>query len=495
MFRWAKFCSVPQPTEMARNLQKIPSAEQHWLSESFVDPNGRLFEWRGEIYRVLEQEYSRRWYELTLDGTLPKLMADGLLIDSELTQFRTESDKAVLRHRRVPVVSYCYEWTAGMLKDAALLTLDLCLRLADRGLTLQDGHPWNVLFEGTRPIYIDAGSIVPLRDDILWAPYQQFCNFFLFPLYLYAAGCDHTARWLLRDYLHGVTDCDLRDGLPIMFKLRHPWRTLGVTLPRFAGNLLQRLPEELQQRFLSLPASIPASDDKSKLRLRFLESLRKNIASLKLSGGTSHWDNYYGTENRNYFQTNLSPGDWQKKHEAVENILAELAPHSVLDVGANTGRYCKLAAQQGRRVTACELDIAALTRCYEEARRGKLNILPLAVNVFSDSPTPGRGGVPCPPPTQRLRSELVMGLALMHHVVALQRLPIGRIVEILAAMSERWLLLEFVPPLKARIGASPVANLDDYTPDQLERCLRNVFISVRPLLSYPEERRLFLCAK
>jgi hypothetical protein len=88
-----------------------------------------------------------------------------------------------------------------------------------------------------------------------------------------------------------------------------------------------------------------------------------------------------------------------------------------------------------------------------------------------------------------------MGLALMHHVVALQRLPIGRIVEILAAMSERWLLLEFVPPLKARIGASPVANLDDYTPDQLERCLRNVFISVRPLLSYPEERRLFLCAK
>jgi len=154
-----------------------------------------------------------------------------------------------------------------------------------------------------------------------------------------------------------------------------------------------------------------------------------------------------------------------------------------------------LAAQQGRRVTACEVDIAALTRCYEQGREDKLDVLPLAVNVFNDSPTPGRGGVPCPSPTQRLRSELVMGLALMHHVVALQRLPVGRIVEILAAMSERWLLLEFVPPLKAKIGASTVPNLDDYTADQLERSLKKYFARVETLPSYPQERQLFVCER
>jgi hypothetical protein len=480
---------------MAVSRQKIPSVEQRWLSESFVDPNGRLFEWRGEIYRVLEAEYAAQWRELTFDGTLQNLIADGLLIESELTQFRTESDKAVLRHRRIPVVSYCYEWTPAMLKEAALLTLVICIRLAERGLTLQDGHPWNILFEGTRPIYVDAGSIVPVRDDILWAPYQQFCNFFLFPLYLYASGRDHAARWLSRDYLTGVSDSDLLGNLPVWFRLRHPWRTLGVTLPRFAGNLFQRLPEELQQRVLSVPASMPGGGGKAKLRMRFFESLRKNIDNLRLPTGTSPWADYYRSKNRDYFHTDLSPGDWQKKQDAVARILGDLGPNSVLDVGANTGHYSRLAARQGRRVTACELDIAALNRCHEQARGENLNILPLAINVFSDSPTPGRGGVPCPPPSQRLRSELVMGLALMHHVVAQQRLPVGRIVEIIAAMSERWLLLEYVPPLKARIGASPVPNLDDYTPDQLERCLRKEFISVRPLPSYPEERRLFICAK
>jgi hypothetical protein len=148
---------------------------------------------------------------------------------------------------------------------------------------------------------------------------------------------------------------------------------------------------------------------------------------------------------------------------SVGTILAELGPQSVVYIEANTGRYSKLAGQQGSRVTACELDVAALTRCDELARAENLNILSLAVYVFSGSPSPGRGGVPCPPPALRFRSELVIGLVVIHHVVAIQRLPVERIVEILASMSERWLLLEFVPPLKARVGASLVAGLDDYT--------------------------------
>ena len=181
---------------MAMSAQKIPAEEQQWLTDSFVDPNGRVFEWRGEIYRVIEPAYAARWQELAEDGTISTLIRDGLLIESELTSLTTESNQAVLRHRRVPVVSYCYEWVAPMLKAAALVTVELCIRLAEKGLTLQDGHPWNILFDDTKPVYIDAGSIVPARDDILWAPYQQFCNFFLFPLYLYAADRDRIARWL-----------------------------------------------------------------------------------------------------------------------------------------------------------------------------------------------------------------------------------------------------------------------------------------------------------
>jgi 2-polyprenyl-3-methyl-5-hydroxy-6-metoxy-1,4-benzoquinol methylase len=480
---------------MVTAAEKIPSHELKWLNDSFVDPHGRVFEWRGDIYRTLEPSYAERWHELTAQGVISRVIEDGLLVESELTHLSTESGKAVIRHRRIPVVSYCYEWVPAMLKEAALLTLNLCIRLAEKGLTLQDGHPWNILFDGTRPVYIDASSIVPARDDILWAPFQQFCNFFLYPLYLYAAGCDRTARWLLRDYLAGVTDDDVLNALPMSFKLRHPRQTLGVVVPRLANRLIQRLPEELQQRFLSISKTANSGPEGAKYRLKFLESLRRNIQAIQVRDSKSSWAGYYQTADKGYFRTDLSPGDWQRKQQVVGKILADLQPQNVLDVGANTGHYSKMAAAVGARVTACETDVSALTQCYDEARRNQLNILPLAANVFSISPTPGRGGVACAPPTERFRSEFVMGLAVIHHVVAIQRIPITRINEIFSALTSRGLLLEYVPPLQPKIGASPIPSLDDFTAEGLEACLKKLFKTVRSLPSYPEARKLFLCEK
>jgi SAM-dependent methyltransferase len=261
------------------------------------------------------------------------------------------------------------------------------------------------------------------------------------------------------------------------------------------GKLFERLPEDLQQRFFSISKAANSGPGNTKLKVKFLDSLRKKVDSLKLKSGTSHWAQYYRTADKNYFQTDLSPGAWRQKHQAVERILADLRPQNVLDVGANTGHYAALAAVNGARVTACEADMAALTLCHDQARQNGWNILPLAVNVFSAAPTPGRGGVACPPPLERLRSDFVMGLAVIHHVVAIQRMPIARISEIFAALSNHWLLLEFTAPLTPKIGASAVAGLDDYTADDLEACLKRHFHSVARLPSYPAERKLFLCEK
>jgi SAM-dependent methyltransferase len=480
---------------MPFSAEMIPSSEQHWLTESFVDPNGRVFEWHGEIFRMLEPEYTARWKELVDRGVIGGLVRDGLLVESELTDLITETGKSVIRHRRIPVISYCYEWAPGMLKEAALVTLELCKRLAERDLMLQDGHPWNVLFEGTKPVYIDASSIAPARDDILWPPYQQFCNFFLFPLYLYAAGCDRVARWLLRDYLAGVTDEDLLTSLPLSFKLRHPRRTLGVAVPKLFGKLFEKLPEDLQQRFFSLSRKMNSGPASRKLKINFLDSLLEDIANLRLRSDNSHWTRYYRSADKNYFHTDLSPGDWQQKQQTIANLLAECRPHSVLDIGANTGQYAKLACAAGARVTACELDVAALSICYEQAHAARLNILPLAANVFSLSPTPTRGGGEAPPPTVRFRSDFVMGLAVVHHVVAMERISIARICEFFAALSEHWVLLEFAAPLKPKIGASPVLGLDDFSVNELETCLSRHFRTIRSLPSYPDERKLFLCEK
>ena len=86
---------------MAQSPHNIPANEQRWLTESFVDPNGRVFEWHGEIYRTMEPDFAARWKDLTDQGVIATLIRDGLLIESELTNLTTESGKTVLRHRRV----------------------------------------------------------------------------------------------------------------------------------------------------------------------------------------------------------------------------------------------------------------------------------------------------------------------------------------------------------------------------------------------------------
>jgi SAM-dependent methyltransferase len=261
------------------------------------------------------------------------------------------------------------------------------------------------------------------------------------------------------------------------------------------AQLVEKLPVEMQNTLVSFSTRINRGIGGGSMRRKFFESLRKTIERIKLPSRTSQWANYYATTNKNYFATELAPAEWTAKQGVVARIIKEVSPKTVLDVGANTGRYARMAATSGARVIACDLDVAAIDVCYREARETRLDLLPLVSNVFSVSPIPGRGGVACPPPTARFRSEFVMGLAVIHHVVASQRFNIDRVVEIFDRVCSRWLLLEFVPPLNQRIGARAVPLLDDYSSTSLEASLRRRFRSIVRHRSYPEERLLFMCER
>ena len=64
---------------------------------------------------------------------------------------RPRARRRVLRHERIPFVSYPYEWPFGMLNDAALLQLDLLLAALDEDLMLKDSSPYNVMLRGAQP--------------------------------------------------------------------------------------------------------------------------------------------------------------------------------------------------------------------------------------------------------------------------------------------------------------------------------------------------------
>src|SRR5262249_54481120 len=140
----------------------IPYDQLKFHPHSFADPDGRLFWFEGELYRAISHQKTPFFDRLFEEATIPYLIERGLLIQSERTGLVLEGYGMVLRHRSVPFTSYPNEWCAAMFKDAALTYLKLFEELIPRGLTLKDTHPWNLLFEGAKPVYVDITSIKQL---------------------------------------------------------------------------------------------------------------------------------------------------------------------------------------------------------------------------------------------------------------------------------------------------------------------------------------------
>src|SRR5262245_6474907 len=136
-------------------MDHISAHEIKFHPHSFGDPAGRLFWWEGQLYRGISHEKVSFFKQLFQTGIIQELVDRGLLIETEPTPLTVDGYAMVVRHRSVPFASYPEEWCMAMLKDAALANIELLKYLAQYGFTLKDAHPWNILFDAWKPIYVD----------------------------------------------------------------------------------------------------------------------------------------------------------------------------------------------------------------------------------------------------------------------------------------------------------------------------------------------------
>ena len=126
----------------------------------------------------------------------------------------------------------------------------------------------------------------------------------------------------------------------------------------------------------------------------------------------------------------------------------EFKPARVLDAGANTGHFSALAAQAGAEVVAVDLDAACVGAIWRRAREQKLNILPLVVNLARPSPALGWQNRETPSFLDRAAGAFdgVLMLALIHHLLVTERIPLEAILRLAADLTTSLLVIEFVEP-------------------------------------------------
>jgi SAM-dependent methyltransferase len=376
---------------------------QRLVNTRFLDPTA--------VTEVLEHEELRHVYEQSQGAT-------------------------IVEHDRVSFPSFPYEWPAEMLHAAAALTLDFAEKLLDDGLGLKDASPYNVLFRGPQPVFVDLLSFEPRNaDDPTWLPFAQFVRTFLLPL-LVNKHFGFSLTDLLTTHRDGLEPEEVLRLLSPLQKLRPPFLTL-VSIPAWlSAKEGIANPKIYQKQKLSDPA-------KARFILRrVLHSMRRKLAATApRAGRTSPWSDYM---DKNDYSQDYFP----LKQAFVSEVMREQQPKNVLDVGCNTGHFSAIAARAGASVVAVDYDPVVVGEVWRQANAESLDILPLVVNLARPTPGIGWRNAECASFLERARGQFdaVLMLGVIHHLLVSERIPLAEVISLAAELTADALVIEFVAP-------------------------------------------------
>ena len=392
---------------------------------SYRDKSGFVFEQDGKIYRYVHPDYDIHYTQLMSSGLYEDVVKKGKLIAhhelSEIQQFGF-ADGRVLLPDQIPFISYPYEWSFDMWKDAALLTLQMAMAALKKEMILKDATPFNIQFHKGKPIFIDTLSFENYEEGKPWIAYRQFSECFLAPLLLMHYCHPDTGKFFTI-YPNGIP----MDVLVSLLPKRSKWNMntlLHVHLQaKFSGKQKQRAGNE-------------NNFSKQKLEI-LLKGLDRFVQKLVLKKVKTTWDDYYT-------DTILGDDYLQAKTALVKLLTSSIDYKTVIDLGANDG-YFSLLFGDDKNVLATDADSNCINELYHKIKKeGITNILPLVNNLSVPSPAIGWANTERESITVRLKADLVLALALVHHLAIAHNVPLYLIANWLYPMGEH-LIIEFVP--------------------------------------------------
>lgn len=397
---------------------------------SYRDPLSRVHIVDGRVFRVLEGAGIDDFRSASTAPSFTSAVERGDLVGTfqphDIPIHYEPGSEEVLEHEAIDFISYPYEWPHSMLKDAALLTLRLTRDLLDDRLILKDATPYNVQFDGARPRFIDIGSVERLRNGDPWYGYQQFCQLFLYPLWL-RSTLDVPFRPWLQGAIDGITPEEI-----VRLLGRRGWRTKGFAIHgRFHARSVRKnaaaedgLRDELRQAGFG-PAVIQ----------RQLDNLEVAVDRATWSASESTWSDYGS-------RAHYTDADLAGKESFVAEALSPDVSR-IVDLGCNDGHFSRLCVAGGRRVIAVDGDELVIDRLYRQlAEEGETKINPIVLDLADPSPSLGWRSIERPSLVERAKPDLVLALALVHHLAISKTVPLPDFVAMLADFGGR-VIVEF----------------------------------------------------
>lgn len=453
---------------------------------SFRDRTARVFTDQHNVFRALSAEALAEWRKTCSLRFFNHLCQNGQVVGtSELPQDDWPENPPVgswagiLRHQRIPFVTYPYEWSFSMLQDAALLHLEILGESIPEGIILKDSSPYNVQFIGSKPVFIDVASFVSMSFGEPWNGYQQFCEMMLFPLLLQAYR-SIDIQPTLRVKLDGISAREFLRPLS--------WRDMLRPGVMIHGWLQAMLEEKAGQSRTDTIDTLKSSGFDPHLILRNVQKLTRLIRRLSWSPIANVWTGY-----RRDLPHVVQDG--QVKGEFVQNICVTKRRKLVWDLGCNDGHFSKIAAEHADCVIAMDRDHGCVERLYRSVRQEKLpNIVPLCIDLLNPSAALGWRGRERKRLEHRGSPELILCLGLIHHLVIAGNIPLPEVVDWLASLNAE-IILEFPSkkdPMVQHLLRNKRDQYSDYSLSALEDAARRCGFRIPRRIDLPSGERTLL---
>lgn len=425
--------------------------EQRKDFASFRDPAGFVFYKNDEVFRYIAPSYYPQYKKLMTSGLYETLINKEYLIPFREVQkeYTPHGEALIIKPRKIPFISYPYEWTFSQLKEAAQLTLEIQRIALGYGVQLKDASSYNIQFIGTKPIFIDTLSFECWDGHIMWKAYKQFCQHFLGPLTI-CSFSDPRMKNLLSSHLDGIP-LDFAKNLIPKKAYFNSSRFLHLWLHEFfqkKSNLLQQ--KEKSKR----PDILPKKASPSAFGL--VESLFKSILNLERKKEHSIWKSYY--QGNSYEEEAL-----HQKKKVVATILSTLKPKMLWDLGANEGLFTEIVSKYSQYAVAFDVDLTCIENMYNRLRKQKNeSILSLHIDIANPSSGIGwvnkeRMGI-----IERGPCDVALALALIHHLIVSNSISLKNIVKFFQEICSD-LIIEYISPSDPKFRQICQTNPKDFS--------------------------------
>ncbi|MEJ2621828.1 MAG: class I SAM-dependent methyltransferase [Candidatus Thiodiazotropha sp.] len=318
----------------------------------------------------------------------------------------------------------------------------------DGNTVLADG--WAGVLE-----HIDVASVEPWEEGEPWVGYRQFCSMFLAPLMLRSyLGIDHLP--ILRSFI---------DGIPPIEAAKYFTGT-----KRFKKGILSHIvfPAKVENSIAKrerddAPARQRTSNKHSKaMVLGLVQSLKRLVQKLSIEIKHTDWSQYDKTHS--YQEAELDA----KKAFVIKHASTTKRQY-VWDIGCNTGTFSKITSEYCKQVISIDGDHDAVEQLYlKEKNNTNSNILPLVMNLANISPGQGWACSERQAFDQRRKPDLVLCLALIHHLRLSANIPNVLFLKWLRSL-ESAVILEFVnreDEMVVKLLTNKKEQYEDYNLDQ-----------------------------